>query len=221
MSTTKKVKVKICGVTNRVDARRACAAGADFLGFNFYRRSPRYIAPEKARAIVAWLPAHVASVGIFVNEPEPQLVRIAKAVGLKYVQLHGDETPAAVSRLRRALRTVKIIKAIRVRKTFRAAKLARFQVASAILLDGFDVRRRGGTGKAFDWSLAARANGRARIFLAGGLTPDNVADAIASVQPYAIDVCSGVESSPGKKDRRKIEMLMRAVNGSRSARKTK
>lgn len=217
---TKKVKVKICGITNAADARRACEAGADFLGFNFYPRSPRYIAPAKARAIVARLPTNVASVGIFVNEQEADLVHIAKTVGLKCVQLHGDETPAAVSRLRRALPAVKIIKAIRVRKRFRTLQSARFR-ASAILLDGFDARSRGGTGKTFDWSLVAGANGHTQIFLAGGLTPGNVADAIEAVRPYAIDVCSGVESSPGKKDFAKIKMLMEAVKSLRSRRKTR
>lgn len=213
----KKVKVKICGITNWGDAHHACKAGADFLGFNFYPRSPRYIPPEKARAIIGRLPDHVASVGIFVNEPADKLARVAATVGLKYIQLHGDETSATVSRLRRALPAVKIIKVIRVRKTFRVSQSARFRGASAILLDGFDTRRRGGTGKTFDWSLVSRANGRVRIFLAGGLTPENVRDAIRAVRPYAIDVCSGVESSPGKKDRRKIESLMRAVNGLRPA----
>lgn len=217
----KKVKVKICGVTNWPDARCACDAGADFLGFNFYRRSPRYIDSVRARAIVRRLPKGTASVGIFVNEPEDDLVRIARSVGLKYAQLHGDETPAAVSRLRRALPTVRIIKAIRVRKTLRVKQLSRFRDAAAILLDGFDGRRPGGTGKTFDWSLVARANERARIFLAGGLTPENVAEAIFSVRPYAVDVCSGVEASPGKKDRAKIKALMRAVNGWQSARRNK
>lgn len=217
----KKVKVKICGVTNWPDARCACDAGADFLGFNFYRRSPRYIDPVRARAIVRRLPKGTASVGIFVNEPEDDLVRIAKIVGLNYVQLHGDETPAAVSRLRRALPTVRIIKAIRVRKTFHVKQLSRFRDATAILLDGFDGRRLGGTGKTFDWPLAARANGQTRIVLAGGLTPENIAEAIRAVRPYAVDVCSGVESSPGKKDRAKIKALMRAVNGGQSARRNK
>jgi phosphoribosylanthranilate isomerase len=216
---SKTVKVKICGITTWADARRACDAGVDFLGFNFHPRSPRYIDPARARPIVHRLPKKVASVGIFVNEPQEKLVHIAHTVGLKYVQLHGDETPAAVSRLRRALGAVKIIKAIRVRKTFDARRLSRFRDASAILLDGFDSRRRGGAGKKFDWSLAARANGR-RIFLAGGLTPENVVAAVHAVRPYAVDVCSGVESSPGKKDRAKIEALMHLLKrGKRSTRK--
>lgn len=208
-----KVRVKICGITSWADARLACDAGADFLGFNFYARSPRYIDPACAQAIVRRLPAAVPGVGIFVNEPEEDLIRTVRAVRLKYVQLHGDETSAMVSRLRRALGAVKIIKAIRVRRAADVRKGSRFRAASAVLLDGFDARRRGGAGKTFDWSLAAGANDRQPVFLAGGLTPENVAEAIRVVRPYAIDVCSGVESSPGKKDRAKIRALMRAVNG--------
>lgn len=215
-----KVKVKICGITNVADARCACDAGAHFLGFNFYPRSPRYIDPKRARSIVRRLPKDVASVGIFVNEYAQDVVRIAQFVGLKYVQLHGDETPDLVSRLRRELGAVKIIKAIHVQRTASVRRAARFQDVSAILLDGFDSRQRGGTGKSFEWSIAARANGKQRVFLAGGLTPENVAEAIRVGRPYAIDVCSGVESSPGKKDRRKIADLMRNVNGTkRSGRK--
>jgi phosphoribosylanthranilate isomerase len=211
---TASVKVKICGITSWADARSACDAGVDFLGFNFYPRSPRYIDPASARSIAQLLPKSVASVGVFVNEPEKNLIQIARFVGLKYIQLHGDETPAAVSRLRRLLPSTKIIKAIRVRKTSDVKHLARFGEAAAILLDGFDAGRRGGAGKTFDWSLAAGANGRAaRIFLAGGLTPENVSEAIRVVHPYAVDVCSGVESSPGKKDRAKIKAFMRPVNG--------
>lgn len=208
-----KVKVKICGITNWADARSACNAGADFLGFNFYTRSRRYIDPQRGKSIVRRLPKNVASVGIFVNEPLDDLVRVARAAGVKYVQLHGDETPAGVSRLRRMLGPVKIIKAIRVRRAADIRKAAQFRDACAILFDGFDPQRRGGTGKTFDWSFAARGNGRTRTFLAGGLTPDNVAEAIRIAQPYAVDVCSGVELSPGKKNRAKIKALMRAVNG--------
>jgi phosphoribosylanthranilate isomerase len=205
------VRVKICGITNWADARCACDAGADYLGFNFYLRSPRYIDPERAGSIVRRLPKRVASVGIFVNEPDENLIRIARGVKLTYVQLHGEETPADVSRLRRMLGAVKIIKAIRVRRAADVRKAEQFHDAFAILLDGFEPQRRGGTGKKFEWSVAARADARLQIFLAGGLTPENVAEAIRIVQPYAIDVCSGVESSPGKKDRARIKALMRAV----------
>lgn len=214
-----KVKVKICGITNWIDARRACEAGVDFLGFNFYVPSPRYIEPEKARAIVRRLPKSVAAVGVFVNEREENVLKTVRLVGLKGVQLHGDEKAALVSRLRRSQRSIKVIKAIRVRKKLSARQLDRFGDASAILLDGFDGFRRGGTGKIFDWSLAPRRKPQRRVFLAGGLTPENVGDAIRTVRPYAVDVCSGVESGPGKKSPAKIKALMRAINGSRPARK--
>jgi phosphoribosylanthranilate isomerase len=216
-----KVKVKICGITNWADARRACEAGADFLGFNFHRPSPRYIAPAKARRIVRRLPANVAAVGVFVNEPEERMLKTARAIGLRGVQLHGDETPALVARLRRSLPRVRVIKAIRVRKTLRPEQLNRFGHASAILLDRFDGRHRGGTGKKFDWSLVSLVEMRARIFLAGGLTAENVAEAIRAARPYAIDVCSGVESAPGRKDAAKITALMRAIKRSGSAGKRK
>ena len=211
----RKVKVKICGITNWADAKRAIDAGADFLGFNFYPKSPRYIAPAKARRIVQRLPKHVSAVGIFVNESEEKLLSIARSVGLDRLQLHGDETPAAVSRLRRSL---PVIKAVRAGNSFRPAQLSRLKSASAILLDGYDRRLRGGTGKTVDWRLARRANRYARVFLAGGLTPENIADAIHTAQPYAVDVCGGVEATPGKKDPRRLRALMSAVEAARKRR---
>lgn len=214
-----KVRVKICGITNLADARCACEAGAHFLGFNFYPRSPRYVDPKRARSIVRRLPKNVASVGIFVNESERDIVRIAQLVGLKYVQLHGDETPELVSRLRRELGAVKIIKAIGVERAASVRVARRFKNAAAILLDGFDARQRGGTGKSFNWSLAARASVKQHIFVAGGLTPENAAEAIRIARPYAIDVCSGVESSPGKKNHGEIRVLMSNVNGTKRSRR--
>jgi phosphoribosylanthranilate isomerase len=206
------VKVKICGITNWTDARRAVAAGADFLGFNFYPPSPRYIAPAKARRIARRLPRRTRIVGVFVNEPEENMLRIARAVGLDFLQLHGDEPPEVVSRLRRS---IAVIKAVRVRKSFRPAQLAQFKRATAVLLDGFEPNRYGGTGKTFNWLVVRRARRAGRIFLAGGLTPENVAAAIRAVGPYAIDVCSGVEARPGKKDPRRLKAMMEAVKNSR------
>jgi len=205
------VKVKICGITNWTDARRAVAAGADFLGFNFYPPSPRYIAPAKARRIARRLPGRTKLVGVFVNEPEEKMLRIARAVGLDYLQLHGDETPEIVSRLNRS---VPVIKAIRVKKSFHPGQLARFSRATALLLDGFEPHRYGGTGRTFNWTAARRAKSRGRIILAGGLTPQNVAAAIRAVSPFAVDVCSGVEARPGKKDPQRIKDMMAAVKNS-------
>ena len=208
------VKVKICGITNWTDARRAVEAGADFLGFNFHRQSSRYIAPAAARRIVRRLPAGVASVGVFVNEREPEMLAIARQVGLDYVQLHGDETAEAVARMRRSLR---VIKAIRVRDSFRVSQLGNFKRASSILLDGFDSHLRGGTGKSFNWKLAKSAGRKRQIFLAGGLTPENVAEAVSAARPFAIDVCSGVELRPGKKDAARMRAFVAAVRPGRSA----
>jgi phosphoribosylanthranilate isomerase len=210
-----RVKLKICGITSWADARRACEAGADFLGFNFYLRSPRYIAPAKARKIIRRLPRKVGVVGVFVNESEGKMLTIARTVGLGYLQLHGDESPAAVSRLKHSL---PVIKAVRVRESFRPAQLARFKHATEILLDGFDRRRRGGTGKSCNWEVAKQAKLYGHIFLAGGLTPQNIAEAIRAAKPYAVDVCSGVESKPGKKDPQKLKQLARAI---RNAQKRK
>ena len=214
MPRTPNVKVKICGITNWPDARRAVEAGADFLGFNFYPGSPRYVTPSNARRIVRKLPKGIASVGVFVNETEETILDIARTVGLGRLQLHGDESPALVSRLSRKF---PVMKALRVRKSFRPSQLARFKRAQAFLLDGFDAKLWGGTGKVFDWSLAAKThgNGRTRIFLAGGITPENVAEAIRAARPYAVDVCSGVESKPGKKDPKRMRAFMRAAGKNR------
>jgi phosphoribosylanthranilate isomerase len=202
------VKVKICGITNWRDARCAMEAGADFLGFNFYSGSPRYIAPAMARRIVRRLPKKVVSVGVFANMPEKKMLRIARTVGLDCLQLHGDESPETVVRLERDL---PVIKAFRVQNSSRAPQLARFQRATAVLLDAFDGSQRGGTGKTFPWSIARRTKPIGLVFLAGGLTPENVGRAIRAAKPYAVDVCSGVEAKPGKKDPARVKAFMRAV----------
>jgi len=208
VSKAPKVKVKICGITNWKDARQAAEAGADFLGFNFYECSPRYIAPEKARAIIRRLPKKIAAVGVFVNESEKTMHQIAAGTGLNCVQLHGDETATTIARLSKSW---PVIKAVRIEKSFRLARLSRFEKANALLLDGFDKNHWGGTGETFDWSVARKAKHYGQIFLAGGLTPENVGDAIRAARPYAVDVCSGVERIPGKKDGAKVKALMRAV----------
>lgn len=214
-----KVKVKICGITNWVDARRAVAEGAELLGFNFYARSPRYVDPAKAKRIVRRLPKETLVVGVFVNESEHKMLEIARAVGLDALQLHGDETPAMVARLKRSF---PVIKAIRVKTASVAGQVGKFKQATALLLDGFDARRRGGTGNTFDWEVARRAKKHGRIFLAGGLTPENVGVAIRTARPYAVDICSGVEARPGKKDPARMKHLMRAArDAQRNAQKPK
>ncbi len=212
-----KVKVKICGITNWVDARRAVAEGADLLGFNFYAGSPRYVEPAKARRIVSRLPKRISVVGVFVNETEQTMLEIARTVGLDALQLHGDETPAMVARLKRSF---PVIKAIRVKQSLAVGQLQIYRAATALLLDGFDAHRRGGTGRTFDWEIARRAKKYGRVFLAGGLTPENVGEAIRAARPYAVDVCSGVEARPGKKDPARVKRLMRAAKESQKAKRS-
>jgi phosphoribosylanthranilate isomerase len=210
------VKVKICGITNWTDARTSVEAGANFLGFNFYRESPRYISPIAAARIIKRLPKSIKAVGVFVNESEGNVLVTARIAGLHQVQLHGDESPEAVAHLRREF---PVIKAIRVRDKLRPSQLIQFSNADAFLLDGFDGKLRGGTGRIFDWRVVRRAGVKKRLFLAGGLTPENIAEAIRIARPYAVDVCSGVEARPGKKDTRRIAEFMRAVRATKLARK--
>jgi phosphoribosylanthranilate isomerase len=211
------VKVKICGITNARDARTAIKAGADFLGLNFYSGSPRYVSPGAARRIVKAGPRGARWIGVFVNEEPARVLEIAHAVGLLEVQLHGEESPDAVAELRCEL---PVIKAIRVRGALDAATLKRFVRADALLLDGFDKSARGGTGKTFNWKIARRVGSKRRIFVAGGLNAENVSEAIRVARPYAVDICSGVEStSPRKKDAKKIAALMAAVRAASAPKK--
>jgi len=190
------VRVKICGITTVRDARLAARLGADALGFNFYRRSPRYIRPARAKAIVAALPPFISAVGVFVNEEPEEVSRICRLCGLDAAQLSGDETPADVS----GVRGVQRIKGIRVASEQDVGMCRRYQ-AEAFLLDAYVPGEFGGTGEVFNWQLARGAAEFGPVILAGGLTVENVADAIAIAQPYAVDVASGVESAPGKKDK--------------------
>lgn len=213
-------RVKICGITGWADARLAVDSGADALGFNFYPPSPRYIEPRRAARIVRRLRserprAKVAIVGVFVDEAMETIREIAETVGLDTVQLHGRETPRRVAQVA-AFRPV--IKVFRVRRGFAPSRLARYR-ASAFLLDGFQPGRPGGTGRRFDWSVARRASRYGRIFLAGGLRPENVAAAVAEARPFALDVCSGVEARPGKKDPAKVKEFMRQVVRARRQRR--
>ena len=196
------MKVKICGVTNLEDALAAVEAGAEMLGFNFYRRSPRYIAPAEARRIVERLPPGVLSVGVFVNEEGPEaVVRLSAEAGVGAAQLHGAETPEFCARLGGLM----TIKALRVGEHFHAESAAAFGT-DAVLLDAYVHGEWGGTGRTFDWEVARRvAELVPRLILAGGLTPENVGAAVRAAAPFAVDACSGVEVSPG----RKSPLLMR------------
>jgi phosphoribosylanthranilate isomerase len=201
------VRVKICGITNLADAQASVAAGAHALGFNFYRESPRYIEPSDVRRIIEQLPASVLSVGVFVNETPAEVARLATEAGVQAVQLHGDEPPAYC----RNLKDLFVIKALRVDPRFEPEHAAQYQT-DAILLDGFITGIYGGAGKSCDWSVAAQVRTLVpKLFLAGGLDANNVTAAIAEVQPYAVDVCSGVESVPGRKDDGKVRAFIAAA----------
>lgn len=201
--------IKICGITNWEDARLAMDAGADALGFNFYAKSPRRIALSQATEIIRRMPQRVTATGVFVNASAREILRIARAAKLAVLQLHGDESPAAVTRL---AREYPVIKAFRVRPGFRAGALDLYSDASAFLLDGYHPKRRGGAGTRFNWTVARAAKRYGPVILAGGLSAENVADAIARVRPFAIDVCSGVETRPGYKSAKKLEELMTEVH---------
>jgi len=202
------VKVKICGITCWRDAKAALDAGADALGFNFYPPSPRFIPPRRAREIVRRLPRNTQAVGVFVDEPLENVLEIARVSGVRFLQLHGRESPATVAALGH---TLPVIKAFRVRPGFRLARLASYPRAKAFLLDGFHRTLRGGTGRAFDWSVAKRAKRYGRIYLSGGLTSENVAQAIRHARPFAVDVASGVEAQPGKKDPARVRAFVQAA----------
>lgn len=192
------IKIKICGITNIEDALAAVEAGADALGFVFCKQSPRNISPEQATAIIRRLPPFVQIVGLFVNENLGFVNDTADLCGLDIVQLHGEETPEFCAGVKR-----RVIKAFRVKDFTSLEQINGYNVA-ACLLDAWSPVAHGGTGHTFNWEIAAVAAASHYIILAGGLTPDNVADAVKAVRPYAVDVSSGVESDPGCKDHRKI-----------------
>ena len=210
------VRVKICGITSWADAKLALDAGAKLLGFNFYRRSPRCMTAATARWIIDRMPDDVDAVGVFVDKSFSVATEIAQAVGLDIVQLHGDESPAVVAQFARSW---PVIKAFRVRRGFRSALLARYPNAALFLLDGFRPHVPGGTGRTFDWRVVRQAKRYGPIILAGGVTPENVAQAILAAQPFAVDVCSGVESKPGRKDPVRLRELMRQVEAANHQRK--
>ena len=201
------MKVKVCGITGYRDAAMALDLGADALGFNFYPGSPRFVAPASARAVIRRLPPLTTTVAVFVNEPDPAgLERAARLAGVNCLQLHGDEPPEYCH----ALSHWKVIKALRIAPGARPRGISRYRV-SALLLDALDPSRYGGTGRALDWAALGSIRASIPIILAGGLRAENVAEAVRAVRPYAVDVCSGVEKAPGKKDRAKLASFMREV----------
>ena len=203
--------VKICGITRLEDAQAAVAAGANALGFVFWPKSPRYVDPARAREIVATLPESVNAVGVFVDQPADEVNEIADVVGLGAVQLHGGEGQDYVRAMTRP-----VMKAVAVDGT-NPPLVDAWPPSVGVLLDVHDPVKKGGTGKTVDWAMAADVAKRRPVVLAGGLTPENVGEAIARVQPYGIDVSSGVESEPGIKDHGRLKALFEAVHGSHYA----
>lgn len=201
-------KVKICGITNLEDALISVKFGADALGFNFYQKSPRYITAEKALEIVEKLPKNVFKVGVFVNETLENIISIAEIAKLDAIQLHGEETPNFAQELKEKT-DLEIIKAFRVSSVFKPEDVLQYQT-DAVLLDAYNPKEHGGTGETFDWSIAKEVKKIfPKMYLAGGLSPDNAANAIFEVKPFAVDVCSGIESIKGKKDKDKVEAFLK------------
>jgi phosphoribosylanthranilate isomerase len=201
------LRVKICGITNREDALLAADLGAHALGFIFYAKSPRSVRPEAAREIIRALPPFVLTVGVFVDEEAQTVREIARFAGLDWLQLHGSESPEYCRSLGR-----RVIKGFRIRDEGSLSLLPPYREAvQAFLLDTYRPGTLGGTGETFDWSLARKAGELGPVILAGGLTAANAAQAIAQARPQALDVASGVEAAPGKKDPAKLRAFFAAV----------
>jgi phosphoribosylanthranilate isomerase len=199
------VKIKICGLTNLEDAQAAVDMGADLLGFNFYKGSPRYVEPTRAAKMINKLPSFIDTVGVFVNPTVVEMKPLISEGTLNWVQLHGDETPEFCESL--CSLAVRTIKAVRVTGP-EAIELADKYPVDAILFDAYDPGKYGGTGAQFNWSIISDT-GR-RVFLAGGITSENVMQAI-DLGVYGIDICSGIEERPGKKDLKKMKKLFDTV----------
>ncbi|ABG05035.1 phosphoribosylanthranilate isomerase [Rubrobacter xylanophilus DSM 9941] len=204
-------KVKVCGITSVEDALVAAGAGADAVGFVFFERSPRRVGVERAREISGALPGGVLRVGVFVNTPPEEVLRVASLVGLDYAQLHGDEGPEEVRRVREG--GLGVIKALRVRDAGSLSEIERYPEADLFLLDAWREGLYGGTGTPFDWELAKRLRGCANIVVSGGLTPENVRAAIERLDPYGVDASSSLEEAPGKKSG---ELVRRFVSAAKS-----
>lgn len=207
-----RTRIKVCGITSAEDAADAIQAGVDALGFIFVESSPRYISPEKAKEIIAQLPPFIHYVGVFVDNDPIEVEEIIDYCGLSFVQLHGKEDAAYCQKLAQVATPCKIIKAFRVGNKSLAADFKPYEeVVKGFLLDTYVDGKEGGTGKPFDWSIIESLNLQLPIILAGGLTPDNAAEAVRGVRPFAIDVNSGVEIEPGKKNIEQLRVLVQRV----------
>lgn len=209
------IKVKICGVTNTQDALWAANLGADYIGINFYTQSPRKVSTKNAKDIVKQTPSFITMVGVFVNEPLESIAKIVKSVPLKAVQLHGDETPEFCQSVK-AL-GVSVIKAVRLKGSVDISMLEPFRNGvDFFLFDTFVADQPGGTGESFDWTWLQNVSALGKPwFLAGGLTPDNVGAAIKQAQPSMVDVCSGIERLPTRKDFEAMKRFIQTVKAQR------
>jgi phosphoribosylanthranilate isomerase len=203
------VFTKVCGITNPGDAREAADAGADAIGMIF-AESPREVNVEEARRISVALPDGVLKVGVFVDAEPEEVLETAREVGLDLAQLHGDETPETVAAIRGA--GLPVMKALRVRNAEALAEIQSYG-ADLIMLDAWSARVRGGTGETFDWGLAKSVKGRGNIVVSGGLTPENVREAIEFFEPYGVDASSSLEEKPGKKSGERVRRFVRAAEG--------
>lgn len=205
-----RTRVKICGITNLEDARDAVKAGADALGFVFFPGSPRVVDEESAGEIIRKLSPFITTVGVFVDESVERIREIVECAGLNAVQLHGSETPEFVEEVRIALPNTRIIKALKISNSDDFISIGAYAV-DAVLLDTFHSDKPGGTGEVFDWDLTLKAKMPEGVpfILAGGLKPENIASAVEKVKPFAVDVSSGVEKEPGRKDPLLIFEFMR------------
>jgi phosphoribosylanthranilate isomerase len=200
------IQVKICGITNQQDAVAASERGASALGFIFYPPSPRYINPEAAKIIIAALPDDIVRVGVFVNENAETVKNISDYLALDMIQLHGDESPDYC----RQFPAATVVKAIELKNDDDVDRALDYEVA-ALLADARHAGLYGGTGKKSDWSLARKIKNKKPLILSGGLNAENIADALAAVAPDALDINSGAESSPGKKDHEKLLRLFESI----------
>ena len=211
MKNISDIKIKICGITNIEDARAASDLGADALGFIFYKDSKRYVAPETVKDIISELPLFITKVGVFVKSDLNEILSIKEKTGIDIAQLHGDETPEFCRSI-----PFKVIKVIRVKDKSDLGQVAQYSDQD-ILFDTYSDKEYGGTGESFNWEILKDLSLSRNIILSGGLSPDNVLDAVKIVRPYAVDVSSGVESEPGKKDHKKIKQFIEAIkNGNES-----
>ena len=206
-----RTRIKVCGMTDMAEANGLVAAGVDALGFIFVEASPRNIAPEKAREIIASLPPFVDAVGVFVDQELDVVNDIAKYCGLTMVQLHGSESPQYCESV-----NTRVVKTFSIRPDAEVSETNPFyepylEMVSGVLLDTYHEKVAGGTGQTFDWDLIKKCRPSVPLILAGGLTPENIADAVRHVRPFAVDVNSGVEVSPGVKDIGAVERLVETV----------